>query len=388
MTGKQLLRSMVLVFGLVSTILVFIPDCVVNADDMIESSFTNNPDGSTQRTETYKAGGTTTTVVGKDGSYTVTEADKDGKVLSQEKGTKYGQPGNAATKTDKDGNVTKYVPYTTPSGSTGANTVVHDKNGNLVSYTNFTEDPKGYTKTTRDGKGNITTTETATTYGTGSTGIATKDGNGQLIKETRTWINPDGSSLSKTTDFKTGTVVTDNSNGKGLTTSTTTDKSGKTISTTTSTYDKTTGSSTVKTTDSTGNSTTRTYDNSRILTGATTTDKNGSLVSKTSYSREANGNLHVETYGKDGKLVSETVYDKKGKIVQQIGKPQTIAVGQSGQATGGTQTTQGKGKHKDKQLFQAGVVQQNKEKPKAQDWGSSSASSGSTGQMQHHRGKH
>jgi hypothetical protein len=57
-------------------------------------------------------------------------------------------------------------------------------------------------------------------------------------------------------------------------------------------------------------------------------------------------------------------------------------------ATGGTQTSQGKGKHKDKQLFQAEVVQQNKEKPKVQDWGSSSASSGSTGQMQHHRGKH
>ena len=65
-----------------------------------------------------------------------------------------------------------------------------------------------------------------------------------------------------------------------------------------------------------------------------------------------------------------------------------MTLGTSGQSTGGTQTSQGSGKHKDKQSFQAGVVQQNKEKPKVQDWGSSSASSGSSGQMQHHRGKH
>ena len=90
------------------------------------------------------------------------------------------------------------------------------------------------------------------------------------------------------------------------------------------------------------------------------------------------------TTDKHGKVISSKVYDSSGNVVSQTGKKQIMTLGTSGQSTGGTQTSQGSGKPKDKHKLQTEVFQQNKDKSNVQDSGSSGMSSGS-GQGKHHK---
>ncbi len=90
------------------------------------------------------------------------------------------------------------------------------------------------------------------------------------------------------------------------------------------------------------------------------------------------------TTDKHGKVLSSKVYDKLGNVVSQTGQKQIMSLGTSGQSTSGTQTSQGSGKHKDKEKFQTTVVHQDKDKSNVQKSDSSGASSVS-GQGKHHR---
>jgi len=115
----------------------------------------------------------------------------------------------------------------------------------------------------------------------------------------------------------------------------------------------------------------------------TVTDKNGQLVSTTTTTPDGKGGSTSVTKDKNGKVVSTTTTGPDGNVVSQTGKNKKFSDTEA-QSTGGTQTSQGSGKQKDKHKFATEVFHQNKEKSNVQDSGSSSASSGSSGQSHHH----
>jgi hypothetical protein len=139
----------------------------------------------------------------------------------------------------------------------------------------------------------------------------------------------------------------------------------------------------VRTTDfKTGNVTFKTPDGT-----STVTDKNGVLISKTTVTPNGKGGFTSVTTDNRGKVISSTVYDKLGNVVSQKGQKQIMSLGTSGQTPGGTQTSQGSGKHKDKQNFQTEVFHQVKEKSYDQGLSSSSALSGPSPIQSQHRGR-
>jgi hypothetical protein len=94
--------NMLSVMWLVSLICLSVPGGFIYADDKVQESQVNNPDGSRTLREVYSSGATSTATIAKDNSYTVTETDKHGNVISSTTGTKYGQVGGTSTKTDQE----------------------------------------------------------------------------------------------------------------------------------------------------------------------------------------------------------------------------------------------------------------------------------------------
>jgi YD repeat-containing protein len=297
---------------------------------------------------------------------------------------------------------------------------VKDKNGNVT--TALPDGKGGFTSTVKDGNGNAATT----TYDpTGKPTLSTvKDKNGIPISTATYTPDGKGGYTQTTTDLKTGSVTTKKDDGS----STVTDKNGKVISTTTVTPDAKGGSTTVikgpdgkvetttrdasgkptglTITDSKGNVTTAlpdgkggftsavtdkhgqvatsSYDADGKLTGETTRDKKGHVISTTTTTYDGTGGSTSVTKDKNGKVVSTTTTGPDGNVVSQTGKKQIMTLGAGGQPTGGTQTSQGSGKQKDKHKFETEVFHPNKDKSNVQDSGSSGASSGS-GQQMHHK---
>jgi hypothetical protein len=321
---KQLIPKMLLVAGLVLTILVSGPSRVLSTDQEIKLP---QP-------------------------HTEALTDDKGNVI----GTKTTTVGAAGTKTTKlDFNVGPLA------GTT--QTYKQDINGKQIS--GYTKYPDGSSSLgVFDGKGGVTSVTTD------KSGVATtenRDSAGNVVSKSIQSTSPNGTVATQTIDPATGKVTqTTLKDSQGnVTTQTPDGKGGLTQRTT----DFKTGNVTFKTADGT----------------STVTDKNGVLISKTTVKPDGKGGFTSVTTDNNGKVISKTTTGPDGKIVSQKGKNNKFSVDTGAQSTGGMQTSQGKGKHKDKQHFQSEVVQQNKEKLQNQNMSSSSASSGSSGQMQYHR---
>jgi hypothetical protein len=365
MTIKQLIPKMLLVAGLVLTILVSAPSRVLSTDPekskAAQSHTESIPDGKggSEGTRTTTTGGGHTTVteiytVGPNAGTTTTMKFGAGGGPIQSESVK--RPDGSIENRVWDANGTSIVTTTRPDGTVKTQTLAAPAGGpgseKVTSVSIQTTHPNGTVATQtidpttgkptgltlKDSNGNVTTT---TPDGKGGFTAAVKSAGGKV--ETITY-DPSGKLTGLSLKDLKGNVTTALPDGKGGFTSAVTEKNGKVA--------------------------TSSYDADGKLTGETTKDKNGKVISSTSTTYDANGGATSVTKDKNGKVVSSTVYDKLGNVVSQTGKKQIMSLGTGGQSTGGTQTSQGSGKHKDKSIVQ--------------DSGSSGTSSGS-GQQMHHK---
>ena len=380
MAIKQLVPRMLLVMVLALTILVYAPSRVLSTDPEQSKAAKSHTEsmsdgkGGSEGTRTTTTGGGHTTVteiynVGPNAGTTVTmkfgavgEPIQSQSVKrpdgSVENSVFNAQGGSIVTTTRPDGTV-KTETFIKGGGGgdvlTSASIQTTHPNGTVATQTidPTTGKPTGLTLT--DSKGNVTTT---TPDGKGGFTAAAKSPDGKL--ETTTYDSSGKLTGLSLKDSK-GNVTTALPDGKGGFTSAVTDKNGKVA--------------------------TSSYDADGKLTAETTKDKNGKVISSTSTTYDAKGGSTSVTTDKNGKIISSTVYDKLGNVVSQTGKKQIMTLGTSGQPTGGTQTSQGSGKHKDKEHFQTDVFHQAKEKLNDQGSSSSSGSSNPNPGQSHHQGK-
>jgi hypothetical protein len=334
MTIKQLIPKILLVTGLAVTILVLAPSRVLSAPPgAAESQIKKQEhteayieDGKTVgvRTRTEGPGGATVTIKFTDGA-------RDGLTVTFR----------------LDSNDNKISSTSKSRDGTIANTVYDGKGGSTVTTTR----PNGTVKTETFHTTGLPGADKLT-----SASIKTTSPNGTVATQT---IDPTtGKPTGLTLKDKNGNVTAALPDGKGGFTSSVPGEHGKVA--------------------------TSSYDADGKLTGQTTKDKNGKVISSTTTTYDPKGGSKSVTTDKHGKVISSKVYDSSGNVVSQTGKKQIMSLGTGGQSTGGTQTSQGNGKPKDKHKLQAQVFQQNKDKSNVQDSGSSGASSGS-GQQRHHK---
>jgi hypothetical protein len=184
------------------------------------------------------------------------------------------------------------------------------------------------------------------------------DSAGNVMSKSIQTTSPDGSITTQTIDPKTGNV----------TASTIKDSKGNV----TTQWPNGTGGLTQSTTDAkTGNVTFKTADGT-----STVTDKNGVLISTTTVKPNGKGGFTSVTTDNSGKVISKTTTGPDGKVVTQTGQNKKFSKNSGVQSTGGMQSSQGSGKHKDKQNFQTDIFQHAKEKSHDQNWGSPSGTSG------------
>jgi YD repeat-containing protein len=381
MTIKQLIPRMLLVMVLALTILVYAPSRVLSTDPEKSKAGQSHTEsisdgkGGSEGTRTTTTGGGRTTVteiytVGPNAGTTITEKfGSTGFLTSETTKRPDGSIENKVfdashasivTTTRPDGTV-KTETFNAPLGGPGSEKLTSvslqttHPNGTVATETIDPSTGKPTGLTLKDSKGNVTTT---TPDGKGGFTAAVKSPDGKI--ETTTY-DPSGKLTGLSLKDSKGNVTTALPDGKGGFASSVTEKNGKVA--------------------------TSSYDADGKLTGETTKDKNGKVISSTSTTYDANGGSTSVTKDKNGKVVSSTVYDKLGNVVSQTGKKQVMTLGTSGQPTGGTQTSQGSGKHKDKEHFQADVFHQAKEKQNDQSSSSPSGSSNPNPGQSHHHGR-
>jgi hypothetical protein len=345
-TIKQLFPRILLVVGLALACLVSIPNWALSASPVTEPI--KDSDGNLVGTKTtilHGSGGsktieTTYNVGPESGTHRISTYDDKGKPISD-------------LITKRDG--TRAESHTDASGG-GTGTTIYP--GGAVYTEKFGPDSKQITLTKVVPYPNGTVTTQTIDFKTGtSSAIAIKDAKGKV-----TTALPDGKGgFTSVVKGEHGNVATSTYDREGqLNDVTTRDKQGKVISTTEITL------------------------NNRGRFNSVTKDGKGQVISTTAITNDGKGGFNSVTTDKNGKVVSSTVLANDGKVVSQTGKKQIMSLGTSGQSTGGTQTSQGSGKHKDKENLQTQVIHQDKEKSNVQSPGSSGTSSGS-GQQSHHR---
>jgi hypothetical protein len=374
---KQLVPKMLLVVGVAVMMLIIVPGRVLSGPtDPLEKAKDNSQSKTSTSTKTDSQGNVIVRTV-TTGPFTHTET------TTITKG-----PAAGYTKTNTFTNTGKQISTT-------------EKNADGTGFTSKWDDKGGVTKTTTDKSGQVTTEK--------------RDSSGTLLSKTAQITHPNGTVATQTLDSvtgkptgltlkdKNGNVTTTLPDGKGGFTAAVKSVDGKVETITYDPSGKLTGL-TIK--DSKGNVATAlpdgkggftsavtgehgkvatsSYDVDGKLTGQTTKDKNGKVISSTTSTYDAKGGSTSVTTDRHGKVISSKVYDGSGNVVSQTGKQQKYTVGPSGQSTGGTQTSQGSGKHKDKENFQTEVFHRDKEKPTVQVSGSPGTSSGS-GQQMHHK---
>jgi YD repeat-containing protein len=374
MTITQLVPRMLLVMLLALTILVSAPSRVLSTDPVKTkgqqhteaitdgkgnqigiATITKEPGGGTTRTENLTRGPNAPSIrtyrVDRNGvQVSAIIHNADGSALTS---VPDGKGGNILTLKDKEGDIT---------------TEKRDSTGKLVSKTIEIPDHQSVghitIQTIDPTTGKVTVSKDTVPNGRVRTITYTASGQPAL----QTIVHPDGKVETTTYDPSgkpTGLTLNDS---KGNVTTALPDGKGGFISTAKGEHGKVATSS---------------YDADGKLTGETTKDKHGKVVSTTAVTPDGKGGTTSVTKDKHGKVVSTTTTGPDGKVVSQTGKKQKFSDA-GAQTIGGTQTSQGSGKHKDKHKLQTQFFQQNKDKSNIQDSGSSGASSGS-GQQKHHK---
>ena len=380
MTIKQLFPKMLLVTGLVLTILVSAPSRVLSTDNekskaaqshtetlyadggnggpVVGTRTTTTRGGITTVTDIYDVGpkaGTTHTETGIGGGSGMVISISDKHADGSSVNSVFDATGGTTTTTTSPDGTVKTEKFIKGGGGgdvlTSASIQTTHPNGTVATQTLDPTTGKTTGLTLKDKNGNVTTT---LPDGKGGFTAAVKSADGKV--ETITY-DPSGKLTGLSVKDSKGNVTTALPDGKGGFTSTVPGDKGKVA--------------------------TSSYDADGKPTGETIKDKNGKVVSTTTVTPDGKGGSTSVTKDKNGKVVSTTTTGPDGKVVSQTGKNKKFS-DTGAQSTGGTQTSQGSGKHKDKHKFQTEVFHQNKEKSNFQDSGSSSGSSGS-GQQGHHK---
>ena len=295
MTIKQLLPRMLLVVGLAFTGLVSIPNWSSAEPPAVTVPLYDNSGN--------VVGSVTTTSHGSGGGQTVDRT--------------YTVPAYTRVVENQDAKGNTISGFMTMAD--GSRTDYHvDASGNKTTTGTL---PNGTIETVKtDAAHNVTSRSQQTTYPNGTVATTTFDPK-----------NPYGPPTLLTIKDAKGNITTALPDGKGGFTSAVTEKHGQVATTS--------------------------YDANGKPTGETTKDKNGKLISTTTVTPDGKGGSTSVTKDKNGKVVSTTTTGPDGKVVSQTGKNKKFS-DTGAQSTGGTQTSQGSGKHKDKHKFQTEVFHQ------------------------------